>query len=275
MRVDSERIRRAAQKLGIADSPVCVHSSLRSFGHVEGGAATAVRGLLDAGCTLLVPTFSSGFAVQPPLSMRPRQNGTDYDVSAMNAAGATRIFDPATLELDRDSMGAIPAAVLAMDRHTRGNHPLNSFAVVGPLAAELVTGQEPLKVYEPLEVLTRLGGYVALMGVGLTSMTMLHLAEQHAGRNLFRRWANGRDGMPMMVETGGCSNGFERFTSILEPIERRARVGKSLWHVFPAPQALDLATEAIGIDPQITQCGDSSCRGCVDALLGGPLLPRW
>jgi len=170
-----------------------------------------VSGLLDVGCTVLVPTFSWGFAVQPPPPMRPQRNGTDYNVSAMSAAGATRIFDRATSELDQDSMGAIPAAVLAMDGHIRGHHPLNSFAAVGPLAAEVVTGQEPLSVYQPLEALARLGGYAVLMGVGLTSMTLLHLAEQYAGRNPFRRWANGSDGRPMMVETGGCSNGFAAF----------------------------------------------------------------
>jgi len=232
-----------------------------------------VSGLLDEGCTVLVPTFSGGFAVQPPPPMRPQRNGTDYNVSAMSAAGATRIFDRATSELDQDSMGAIPAAVLAMDGHIRGHHPLNSFAAVGPLAAEVVTGQEPLSVYQPLEALARLGGYAVLMGVGLTSMTLLHLAEQYAGRNPFRRWANGSDGRPMMVETGGCSNGFEKFASILEPIERRAQVGKSLWRVFPAMQALDRATEALRIDPQITRCRDSACRRCADALLGGPILP--
>ncbi len=189
MSLDLDHIQRTAQRLSIADSPVCVHSSLRSFGYVQGGAATVVSGLLDVGCTVLVPAFSWGFAIQPPPPMRPQRNGTDYNVSAMSAAGATRIFDRATSELDQDSMGAIPAAVLAMDGHIRGHHPLNSFAAVGPLAAEVVTGQEPLSVYQPLEALARLGGYAVLMGVGLTSMTLLHLAEQCAGRNPFRRWA--------------------------------------------------------------------------------------
>jgi aminoglycoside 3-N-acetyltransferase len=203
--------------------------------------------------------------------MRPQRNATDYDIGEMNATGGARIFDPATIELDR-GMGAIPAAVLAMTGHVRGNHPLNSFVAVGPLAAELVRGQKPLGVYEPLAALARLGGYVVLMGVGLTSMTLLHLAEQRAGRTLFRRWANGRDGKPMMVETGCCSNGFERFAPVLDSVERRGLVGNSVWRVFPAAPALDLATQAIRTDPEITRCGDSECRRCADAVLGGPIL---
>ena len=52
------------------------------------------------------------------------------------------------------------------------------------------------------------GGYVILMGVGLESMTALHLAEEMAGRRLFQRWANGPDGEAMRVSVGGCSRGF-------------------------------------------------------------------
>jgi aminoglycoside 3-N-acetyltransferase len=272
MSVNSRHIQRAARDLGIAGAPVCVHSSLRSFGHVQGGAATVVRGLLEEGCTVLVPTFSSGFAVQPPLSMRPERNGTAYDVSAMSATGADRVFEPATLEIDRDDMGAIAASVLSMEQHVRGNHPLNSFTAVGPLAAQLIDSQAPLEVYGPLEMLTAARGSIILMGVGLTSMTLLHLAEKRAGRTLFRRWANNPDGQPMMVETGSCSSGFEQFSSILAPIEREAMVGESHWRVYRALRTLELATAAIRSNPRITACERAGCARCADALLGGPIV---
>ena len=35
-----------------------VHSSLASFGRVEGGAAAVVQAFLDEGCTIVVPAFS-------------------------------------------------------------------------------------------------------------------------------------------------------------------------------------------------------------------------
>jgi hypothetical protein len=110
-----------------------------------------------------------------------------------------------------------------------------------------------------------------LMGVAVDKMTLLHLAEQHAGRNLFRRWANGPDGQTMEVETGGCSDGFGKLEPFLTLIMQQKTVGQSLWRVFPAKRTLEIATEVIRRDPMITHCGKSGCR-CDDAVLGGPLL---
>jgi aminoglycoside N3'-acetyltransferase len=86
-------------------------------------------------------------------------------------------------------MGAIAAAVVQMPGRSRGNHPICSFAAVGPHAQSLVAHQSPLAVNAPLAALADCSGYVVLMGVGLNCMTLLHLAEQQAGRNLFRHWA--------------------------------------------------------------------------------------
>lgn len=273
MAASIEDIRQALRKLGVADAAVCIHSSLRSFGYVEGGAETVVTGFLEEGCTVLVPTFSWAFAVRPPPDLQPARNGTDYDTDAMSDRGRDRIFDAATPELDRQDMGAIPAAVLSIEGHVRGNHPITSFTAIGPLARRLIDAQSPLDMYRPLESLVALRGWIILMGVGLTSMTLLHLAEKLAGRTQFRRWANGSDGRPIMVEVGGCSRGFERFAPLLAPVERDIRVGDSRWRVFPAQETLEIAVGAIRTDPQITTCGDPTCGRCRDAVLGGPILP--
>jgi aminoglycoside N3'-acetyltransferase len=159
--------------------------------------------------------------------MRRARNGTDDDLSCMSDRGRDRVFQPETIELDQEDMGAVPAAVLSMQGHIRGNHPLNSFAAVGPLAtAGLIRDQNALDVYKPLEMLVSLQGNI--------SMTLLHLAERLAGRTLFRRWGNGPDGRPMMVETGGCSNGVDRFAPLLAPLERQIMVGRSFWRAFPS-----------------------------------------
>jgi aminoglycoside 3-N-acetyltransferase len=111
------------------------------------------------------------------------------------------------------------------------------------------------------------------MGVGLDKMTLLHLAEQEAGRHPFRRWANGPDGHPMEVEVGGCSDGFAKLEPILARLEQAGRVGQSLWRIFPALEALEAAARAIREDAAITHCGDPGCGRCRDALLGGPSDP--
>jgi hypothetical protein len=110
------------------------------------------------------------------------------------------------------------------------------------------------------------------MGVGLNRMTLLHLAEQLAGRNLFRRWANGPDGTPMEVEVGGCSEGFAQLDPILTPLVKTVRVGRSDWRAFAAGETLRAAAKAIRDRPEITRCSQPSCRRCEDAILGGPVI---
>lgn len=267
-------IRAATQELGLSNHPLCIHASLRSFGWVEGGAATIIAGLLAEGCTLLVPTFSFLFAVPPPLNQRPARNGWDYDRFKGSTLGLGRVYSPVSLEFDRDDMGALPAAVLAMPQHRRGNHPLCSFSAVGPLAHELITPQRPDDVYAPLRGLAETNGAVILMGVGLDKMTLLHLAEQMAGRHLFIRWANNPDRRPMMVESGGCSDGFENFGPVLVPVSREKEVGTSRWRVFPVKEVLAIAVEAIRQKPEITHCDNSECNRCNDAVMGGPIYDR-
>ena len=269
--VTAQDIANAVPRMGLSGLPVCVHASLRSFGWVDGGAPAVVKGLLTEGCTVLVPTFSWTFAVPPPAKLRRPRNGWDYDTWEASSVGEGRIFTPDSNEIDVEDMGAIPASVLAMPERLRGYHPLSSFSAIGPLAAQLTSGQMPLHVWAPLEALAEAGGSVVLMGVGLQEMTLLHLAEQRAGRNPFRRWANGADGEPIEVESGGCSDGFENLRSALLSLQKECVVGNSRWLIFPASLTLEVAAAAIRADPMITHCGKPHGR-CNDAVLGGPLL---
>ncbi len=272
MIVTSRDIREAIRDLDLSGNPLCVHSSLSSFGWVAGGASAVVDGLLAERCTLLVPTFSyMFFTVPPPPDKRPARNGWNYDTFKGSTSGIGRVYTPDAMEIDQD-MGAIPAAVVAMPQRVRGNHPLCSFTAVGPLARELIPGQEPLNVYAPLKALAEANGSVVLMGVGLIKMTLIHLAERMAGRNLFRRWANGLDQRPIECEAGGCSDGFVNLEPILSPMMRETRVGQSIWRVFPAKDVLEVTTRAIREEPGLTHCGDPRCGRCNDAAVGGPIL---
>jgi aminoglycoside 3-N-acetyltransferase len=259
-------IRSATRNLGLANLPLCAHSSLRSFGHLDGGAATIVDGLLAEGCTVLVPTFTEDQGAVPPPPARTLQQNGGGDASF---DGGSWFFETTSQYLD-SSMGAIPAEVVQRPARVRGDHPRDSFAAVGPLASELIAGQRPLDVFAPLQALADLGGFVILMGVGLNRMTLLHRAEQLAGRRLFRRWSRGPDGQIVESEEGGCSSGFEKFRPMLAPLERTITVGQSRWRIYPAGPTLDLATRAIGDNPAITHCLNASCHVCADAIAGGP-----
>lgn len=261
-------IRNGILAAGASDQPVCIHASLSSFGRVEGGADAVVDAFLREGCTLMVPTFSYRFLVGAPPEDRPARNGMRYEHEERHRSDL--IFTPDSNELSQRDMGAVPAAVLARPQRVRGNHPTSSFAAVGPLAERIMSTQAPVRVFAPLEELAALRGRVILMGVGLTRMTLLHVAENHAGRRYFRRWALGPDGQVMTCQVGSCSEGFETFAPVLTPIERRLNVGPSPWRAFPAADVLRLCTEAVRATPGITHCDNPRCVRCEDAMAGGP-----
>jgi aminoglycoside 3-N-acetyltransferase len=231
-----------------------------------------VDAFLSEKCTLLVPAFTSPiYLVAPPIGMRPAQNAWDYE-RPLETYGEDRIYSPLTNEINA-WMGKISRAVLERAGRVRGEHPLNSFAAIGPQASELLEHQAPLNVYAPLQALAEAAGYVLLVGVGLTSMTLLHAAELHAGRRLFIRWANGPDGQPIRVQTGSCSNGFEAFEPIFARLVRETHVGLSRWRAYPGHETLMVAAGAIRDEPEITRCDDPECERCRDMVAGGPLLP--
>lgn len=263
-------IRDAARRLNLTGRPVGIHCSLRSFGEVEGGAASIIEGLRAEGCTALVPAFSYEFLVPPPPEQRPARNGWDYGSDTEPLKGASLVYTPDSEVIDRD-MGALAAAVVTRPGRCRGDHALNSFAALGPLAHRLISRQRPLDVYGPLKELAAADGYVVLMGVGPRRMTFIHLAEAMAGRQLFRRWANGPDGRPMMYETGGCSEGFCNLEPTLSLHAVTARVGQSHWRAFPARSTLNALTREIRSRPEVTRCDDRSCERCNDAVGGGPI----
>ena len=168
-------------------------------------------------------------------------------------------------------MGLIPFTLVNMPMRKRGYHPLTSMAAVGNFAAELVSGQSAEDVWSPFERLCERNGYVLLMGVHLYRATIIHYAEQSAGRDPFVRWANNQEGEPSICYTGGCSHGYENFTEILRPIEKSIFVGNSLWRCFPAKEMVDLCVQAMRETPSISHCADPNCDRCTDSVLGGPI----
>lgn len=277
MTVSVSELVAGVDELGIAGQPVLAHVSLRSFGApVASGADGLLDALLSRGCTVLVPSFSEPqFRVDPPVTTRPARNGVDYSrlpwAVAPEASGQPYSTDCGLINA---RLGALPAALIARADARRGRHPLNSFAAIGPLAAELVSTQSPTDVYAPLRKLVEHDGVVLLVGVGLNRMTLLHLAEQRSGRQLFVRWALGADGRVITVEVGSCSEGFPRFEPHLAGLSRSTTVGASRWAAYPAGPVLDAAVAAIENEPTITRCADAGCLACRDAVAGGPVGPE-
>jgi aminoglycoside N3'-acetyltransferase len=273
MTILADDLTAAIDELASADCPLMVHVSLRSLGTpIVGGADTLLDALLTRGRTVLVPAFTEPqFSLPAPAALRPARNGVDYGkLPAEPLLPEGTPYTP-NCGLINTGLGVFPTTLIKRAGAVRGNHPLNSFAALGPRAEELIAAQNPADVYGPIRELTAREGRILLIGVGLNRMTAIHLAEQQSGRRLFLRWAKAADGRVSTFEVGSCSEGFPQLEPVLRQYARPAVVGDSRWQAFPPRQVLDAASTAMLEDQSITYCGDSDCLLCRDSIAGGPL----
>jgi len=160
--VHKEDIKAGLRKLGLkkGDS-VGVHSSLRSFGHVEGGADAVINALLET-------VGKKGNVVMPTHSANLSKDQRTPEEIAMGVSWLFKImpYDP---EKTPVTTGIIPETFRKRKGVIRGSHPSHSIAASGPKAKELSEGWHRL-----LEI----DGYILLIGVGLDRCTAMHLAEK-------------------------------------------------------------------------------------------------
>jgi aminoglycoside 3-N-acetyltransferase len=158
--VTSEDIRRGLEHLGLGRGmKLMVHSSLRSFGWVEGGAEAVIQALMDLvgpEGLLLFPTFNHG---------RPFLEGGEG------------IFDPLTTPT---SNGRIPDTFWRLPGVYRSLNPTHPFAAWGRDAARYTQNHHlTLTMGEdsPLGLLAREGGMQVHLGTTYACATAKHVAE--------------------------------------------------------------------------------------------------
>lgn len=152
------------RQLGLEEGDgILVHSSLSSFGYVDGGADTVIDALLEVvgkEGTVLVPTLT----------------GTEHD-----GPNQPPVFD---VRHSPCWTGRIPSTFLQRQEARRSLHPTHSVAGIGPMALASAEGHEdcvtPCGPDSPYYRLAELGGYVLLIGVGQDSNTTLHTCEELA-----------------------------------------------------------------------------------------------
>jgi aminoglycoside 3-N-acetyltransferase len=160
--VRKEDIVSGLMRLGLKKSDtVGVHSSLSSFGHVEGGAETVIAALVET-------VGEQGNVV---MSTHSANLSKDKRTPGIITMGVSWLFKILPYDPDKTPVrtGIIPETFRKMKGVVRGLHPSNSVAAVGPKAKELAEGWH--KVLE-------LDGYILLIGVGLDQCTTGHLAEK-------------------------------------------------------------------------------------------------
>lgn len=156
----------ALKCLGIAAGDiVLVHSSLKSMGHVEGGAETVIEAFLD----VLTP---EGTLVMPTLVMKDFRNAYK------------------TWNIDKPSdTGYITEVFRKYPGSVRSDQATHSVAANGKLAVELtrehtaygerygIFGDTPFSASSPWQKLYDLNAKVVMVGIDLTYNTLKHLME--------------------------------------------------------------------------------------------------
>lgn len=164
----------------VAGQRVLVHSSLRRLGWVAGGPVAVIQALLEVlgeTGTLLMPTHTADNT--DPAHWRAPPVPPDWWPIIREHLPA---YDPA--RTPTLGMGCIAETFRRWPGVVRSDHPIGSFAALGPAAQHLTVGHTSLEEIfgdgSPVARLYEVDGWVLLLGVGHESNTSLHLAEHRA-----------------------------------------------------------------------------------------------
>jgi len=152
------------RKLGLHEGEIVLaHSSLSSFGRVDGGADAVIDGLLDVlgeEGTLLVPTLTGS-----------------EDLSPDNPPHVDLRTHPCWTGCIAETLRQRPGAV-------RSVHPTHSCAALGARAGELTLDHykspTPCNITSPYFRVAMAKGYIAMIGCTLDTCTKFHTVEEIA-----------------------------------------------------------------------------------------------
>lgn len=154
------------RKLPIKENPVIlVHSSLKSFGRVEGGAQTVIDALL-AICgergTLVMPTLSFGSVDEKDPCFDVRETPSDC--------------------------GIITEVFRKLPKARRSLHVVSSAAAMGRMAEYITCSHNdtPCGPETPYGKVVELHGYSLFIGTTFRSNTLFHVAEEHVNPSYLR-----------------------------------------------------------------------------------------
>ncbi len=235
------------RELGLpAGCAVLVHSSLSSFGHVEGGADSVIDALLDTvgpGGTVLVPTLTGSKAL-----------------SAENPP----IFYPLATPC---WTGRIPETMRRRPEALRSLHPTHSVAAIGAEAVSLTQSHldsvSPCDAQSPYgRLAARPDGYILLLGVNHESNTTFHHVEEITGveYHLQPGFAQAQillEGRTIirhiMLHAYGTDRMFRRMEPLLieRGIQRTGEIGQATVRLIAAARMVDITAQCLRADRRI------------------------
>ncbi len=247
--------RSALGNLELENKPAIVHSSLSTFGAIQGGAETVVQALLTTLSGVLVPTFTYKTMLTPEVG--PPNNGLSYG----GDRDLNRMAESFHADMPADPlMGVLPETMRHFPGAKRTAHPILSFAGISMGTA--LHSQTILNPFAPIGVLADQDGWILLMGVNHTVNTSIHYAEKLAGRHQFVRWALTRGRVVECRGFPGCSDGFETIRPDMEPYARRVELGNAFVEALPLKRLFQEVEARIQQDPLALLCQRLDCDRC-------------
>lgn len=237
--VTRQRIAEGLRALGLRAGMACmVHSSLKSFGWVEGGADTVIDALMDVLTpegTLLMPSFNHG---------APYDRGDIFDIRVTPTTN-----------------GRIPDTFWRRPDVVRSLNPTHAFAAWGRNARRYTENHHCVDAMgrgSPLALLYEDDGYGLLLGVDYHSNTFHHFVETDIGAPCLSRRGEvypvrRADGTVVSAHTWGWRNGpcpiddDALYAAVMEArgLHRRGRVGGSMVTLFRLADCYRVVAECL------------------------------
>ncbi len=248
----------ALHELGLRPAiPVLLHSSLRRFGQVDGGASAVIAAVLDV-------VGPRGTVLAPTLTGR-KQDGP---------------HSPPTFDRYETPCwtGTIPETLRQWPGAIRSIHGTHSVAAVGYLKDWIIRdhwrAETPCGLGTPYARLAAEGGQIILFGVDWNSCTTVHGLEETAGvpyhlqRNPTRMTLQDGD-REITVErvlhdwNEGLTKDFNRLDPVVSAVGgvHRGRVGESLTTIIDAALLWSVGVAKLLADPWfLIEGGESTTR---------------
>jgi len=252
----------AFQELGLQETPVIAHASLKPFGYIQGGAEAVLDAMLASFASIIMPTHTYKTKIIPEVG--PPNNGIVYG----SGVDKNKLAEPFHIGLRADPMmGVLPETLRNHPAAMRTAHPILSFAGVN---AEFILFTQTL--YEPLApigALAELGGWVVLINVDHTVNTSIHYAEKLARRRQFIRWALAEDRVVECPNYPGDSMGFQALEEHIRFETRRVELGEASIQALPLKRLFEVVQELIRKDPLALLCERTECERCMAVRITG------
>jgi aminoglycoside 3-N-acetyltransferase len=246
----------AFQALGLQQTPVIAHASLKPFGPLQGGAECVLEAMLASFASVIMPTHTYKTKIIPDAG--PPNNGIVYG----SGRDHNKMAQPFHLDMPADPMmGILPEMLRCHPAALRTAHPILSFAGIN--ADDVLSMQTLDEPLAPIGALAEQDGWAVLINVDHTVNTSIHYAEKLAGRKQFVRWALAEDRVVECHNYPGDSMGFQAIEEHIQSDTRRVELGHTFIQAVPLKRLFEVVQSLIKKDPLALLCERTDCERCM------------